>query len=145
MPIHIYRNTKRRSSDTTTKPTQQETSPSLVTRSHVTSLTKNLSCFLWQLTPSSLALDILDPSSNTSSLTSNPQAYSHPRPPILKPPQCTPNVCASQDQKDSSTWPITIGRLHNHTSSTVTLAFCPNPHSHHNPTTRTYSHNSIRT
>ena len=55
MPIHIYRNTKRRSSDTTTKPTQQRAPPPLATQSFVTFLTNTWSCFLWWLTP----LDVL--------------------------------------------------------------------------------------
>jgi len=125
LPNHIYRFTKRRSSDATTKPTRQQTSPPSVTRSQVTSLTKTLSCFLcWQLTP---FLDVLDPSSNTSSLTFNQQAHSYSRPPNLKPPQRTPKVCASQGQKDSSTWPITIGKPYNCISSTVTPRILSQP------------------
>jgi hypothetical protein len=50
--------------------------------------------------------------------TSNPQAHSHLHQPNLAPPQCTPNWYASQAQEESSTWSITIGKLHNHTSTT---------------------------
>ena len=78
------------------------------------SLTKTWSCFFWQLTP----LEILDPSSNTSPSTSNPQAHSHLHQPNLAPPRCTLNWYASQAQEESSTWSIIIGKLHNHTSTT---------------------------
>ena len=78
------------------------------------SLTKTWSCFFWQLTP----LEILDPSSNTSPSTSNPQAHSHLHQPNLVPPRCTLNWYASQAQEESSTWSIIIGKLHNHTSTT---------------------------
>ena len=50
--------------------------------------------------------------------TSNPQAHSLLHQPNLAPPQCTPNWYASQAQEESSTWSITIGKLHNHTSTT---------------------------
>ena len=132
------RNTKRRSLDVTTKPTRWWASPPSATQSLATSLTKTWSCFLWQLTQ----LDVLDPSSNTSSLPSNPQAHSHLRLPNITPPRCTPNLCASQAQKESSTWPTTIGKLPNHTSFAVTH-IPPNPHYPHTQTTRTYSHKSI--
>ena len=57
-------------------------------------------------------LDILDPSSNTSSSTSKPQARSHSHPPNLTQTQSNKNLCASQAGKESSTW----GKLHSYNS-----------------------------
>jgi hypothetical protein len=127
MPIHICRNMIRRSSDGTTKPTKQRASSPPATQSSSTSfLTKTWYCFLWQLTPLDCGLILqhfLFDIKPTSPLTFTP--------PNLMPPWCNPNLCAYQAQKESSTWPITIGNLHNHTISTATRILPQSPLSPH--------------
>jgi len=56
-----------------------------------------------------------------------------PAKPNALPQECTLNLCASQAQKESSTWPITIGRLHNNdnASSMVTCILPQRPLSPH--------------
>ena len=49
----------------------------------------------------------------------------------LMPSWCNPNLCASQAQKESSIWPITIRKLHNHAISTVTCILPQSPLSPH--------------
>jgi hypothetical protein len=127
MPIHICRNMIRRSSDGTTKPTKQRASSPPATQSSSTSfLTKTWYCFLWQLTPLDCGLILqhfLFDIKPTSPLTFTP--------PNLMPPWCNPNLCAYQAQKESSTWLITIGKLHTHTISTATRILPQSPLSPH--------------
>ena len=63
---------------------------------------------------------------------SSPLTFTPAKPNAL-PQECTLNLCASQAQKESSTWPITIGRLHNNdnASSMVTCILPQRPLSPH--------------
>ncbi len=121
MPIDIDRNTKRRSLVVTTKPTQQQ-----VSQPSATSLTKNWSWSLWQLTP----LNVLNQSYNTSFLTSNQQAHScsHQTKPKINVLQ---NYHPGQSQLERNCTLMLI---------LWSFIFCPNSHYHHTYKTRTHSH-----